>query len=257
MANTKDLKIGDKLFGLFKGEPGTGKTIGAASFPAPYIFDLDSRLAPVRLRFPEKDIVFDSYFNNFIGMMKKFEELLNYNPYETIIVDSLTSFARTVLSHMVKYRVGEDRTKKLQRGGLDVAQIEDYGGETAAIVQLIDALKVLGGKCNIILIAHVVVSDAYNIKTQQVTTSRQLLTGGKKIAAEIPTAFNEAWHFSCRSDFNSRPQFMINTQQTGVDWAKTALPIPYEIDWTDKNLYELIQSYLKTETKTETKAGGF
>ena len=64
--------IGDKLTCIFKGDPGTGKTIAAASFSEGkediYFFDLDQRIRPLVLHFnhPElksykERIKFDTY----------------------------------------------------------------------------------------------------------------------------------------------------------------------------------------------------
>lgn len=234
--NTKDINPFSKYFALFKGEPGTGKTRAAASFPKPYVFDFDGKLAVVRNVFPNKDVNYDTYYNDFPAAMKKLEELINYCPYDTIIWDSLTSFARTTLSHMIKYRGGKGDLKK---GGLNVPQIEDYGGETAAMVQMVDALRLI---CNrgvrVIVIAHVVEVTEKNIKTQQSTTTRQLLTGGKKIAAELPAYFDEAYHFYHEGGFDGKPQFKAFTLNSGEDWAKTALPLPNPIEWTGKDFYK-------------------
>lgn len=239
MPNTKDLVIGERLFCLFKGEPGVGKTRAAGSFPEPFFFDFDGRLATLKLAFGDKSIAYESYYGNFRGAMNKLEELTNYCPYGTVVFDSLTSYVRTVLTHMIKSRGGKG---DLMRGGLPVAQIEDYGGETAALVQLVDALRAISTKkVNVILTAHVVSVTEKNIKNQQVTEMRQLLTGGKKIAAELPAYFDEAYHFFTQGGFDGKPEFKTYTMNAGEDWAKTALPIPQLITWTNKNFYETIK----------------
>lgn len=246
--NTKDLVTGERQFCLYKGEPGVGKSRAAGSFPNPFFFDMDGRMRPLALAYPGKDIQYESYFNNFTGMTRKLAELLNYCPYDTIVFDSLTSYSRTTMSHMIKSRVADsgDVKKRLQRGGLDVSQLEDYGGETAAITQLLDAMRELNKKANVILIAHCVDVIERNIKTNTTTVTRQLLTGGKKIAAEIPAYFDEAYHFYSRPDLGGgNPDYYVATSAAGIDWAKTALPLPAEFTWTGKNFYELLTELMK------------
>ena len=248
MPNAKDLVIGDRQFCLYKGEPGTGKSVVAGSFPKPFFFDMDGRMRVLTNRYPGKDIVYESYFSNFPGMMLKLGELLNYCDYETIVFDSLTSFSRTTMTHMIKSRVADagNIKKRLQRGGLDVSQLEDYGGETAAITQLLDAMRELNKKANVILIAHCVDVIERNTQTKSVVVNRQLLTGGKKIAAEIPAYFDEAYHFYARPDLSGgNPDYFVATSAAGIDWAKTALPIPNEITWTNKNFYETLTELIK------------
>lgn len=254
MPNAKDLVVGERMFALYKGDPGTGKSTAAASFPEPYFFDLDGRIRGVTLMHPGKDIIYDSFFNNFPGMIRKLSELVNYNPYGTIVFDSLTSFSRTTMSHMIKARVADaaDIKKRLQRGGLDVSQIDDYQGETAAIVQLMDAMRELNKKCHVLMIAHCVDVVERNIKNQTQTVLRQLLTGGKKIAAEIPAYFDEAYHFYSRPDLSGgNPDYFVSTSAAGFDWAKTALPLPKEITWTKQNFYEVLTNLLKGTTNVK------
>lgn len=254
MPNAKDLIHGERMNCLYKGEPGTGKSNAAASFPEPYFFDLDGRIRPVALMHPGKDIIYDSFFGNFPGMVRKLSELVNYCPYGTVVFDSLTSYSRTVMSHMIKARVADasDIKKRLQRGGIDVSQLDDYQGETAAIVQLLDAMRELNKKCHTILIAHCVDVIERNAQTKTTVVNRQLLTGGKKIAAEIPAYFDEAYHFYARPDLSGgNPDYFVSTSAAGIDWAKTALPLPTEITWTKKNFYETLMNHLKGTTNVK------
>ena len=73
------------------------------------------------------------------------------------------------------------------------------------------------------------------------------MTGGKKIAAYLPTAFDEAYHFFVESDAFSggTPKFKVATTHTGEDWAGTVLPLPPIIEWTNENFFNLLQKYIK------------
>src|SRR5437762_1355523 len=151
MPNLKDVEISERIFGLFKGEPGTGKSDAAASFPEPYIFDFDRKSDSLKGRYPNKSVEFDT-FNDFTQAMTKIDELVNYNPFETVIMDSLTFAADLCISQMIRMR-GTEGKQKLKRGGIPVWEIEDFGGEDRGLTYLLDGLRSL--KSHVILTAHV------------------------------------------------------------------------------------------------------
>ena len=153
-------------------------------------------------------------------------------------MDFFTALSRMLISLMLIAR-GEAGKQKLKRGGVALTQIEDYSGEANGINQVIDALRVISGadvnspaKCNIIMTAHVI--EVFN-KTREGNISflRTLVNAGaKKTSAEIPAYFDEAYHFDVAVGPTGKPQYRIISRNVGTDWAKTALPIPDEIDFT-------------------------
>ncbi len=244
------LKPETRIFALFKGDPKTGKDIAAHSFALAgplYTFDLDSRMESVAAYYtkvvPRPDIInnisFDR-FTDFYAIYRKLEELKVNCPYKTVVMSSLTALARKAMNTMLATRnpATLDKNEKMrskERGGIPMHIVEDFGGEANAIMLVLDALVVLSVKfnVNVILTAHVINPDfgAYSKRT--------LLTGGKKIAAEIPVSFNEAYHFHVQTtggmeigaDDKDR-RFIAFTQSTSLDWAATALGIPDVIDFT-------------------------
>ena len=56
--------------------------------------------------------------------------------------------------------------------------------------------------------------------------------GAKKTVAEVPAYFDEAYHFDVNTGADGNPQYRVLTRNIGEDWAKTALPLPNEIDFT-------------------------
>jgi hypothetical protein len=251
-----------KVLALFKGDPGTAKSPAAASYPEPYVLDLDGRIDSIINYWApkEKDVKFDTIINDYPKLCEKMEALLRYNPYQTIVIDSITTLARSLHALIFQARGAGSQARQGRRDneekeriymnsakipgkfdGIPRLEIDDYMTENNGIIQILDACRVLhnGGKgCNVIVIAHVVEVENKDLKGR-VTRTRSIMTGGRKIAAEIPVYFNEAYHF-----YNTAAGgFEILTKADGEDWAKTALPLPERIDFTGKNLYDEIQAY--------------
>lgn len=246
-SDLEGMVIGGKQVALFKGDPGTGKTIAAASYSEGkddiYFFDLDQRIRPLVLHFSHPDmagykkcIKFDTYSGSTAwgDLCNKLDSLISYNPYGMICMDSLTALSRMLISLMLTAR-GEAGKQKLKAGGVALTQIEDYSGEANGINQVLDAMRVISGngnKCHIILTAHVIqVSE--KSRAGSVSVSRFLVNAGaKKTVAEVPAYFDEAYHFDVATGQDGNPQYRVITRNIGEDWAKTALPLTNEIDFT-------------------------
>jgi len=231
--------VENRNFFLFKGQPKTGKSIAAASFPGVYFLDMDGRIKSVASYYRGKkdDIHFDQFkkLTGPNGVEAKLNELLGFCPYDTICFDGLTSTARQLMKQMLLWRQSEGKAK-MEMGGIKLAQIEDYMGQQAGLIQIMDGLIELSKKHYVILTAHV-------IETQQkkreggVTISRSLLAGSKAIAAEIPIYFNEVYHFYVNDsiDPTSPPERSAVTTSSGIDWASTTMGLPEEIPWTNRD----------------------
>ena len=250
MADMTSVKVGGPTLTLMKGEPGLGKSIAAASYPKPlYVFDFEDKMDAVKnyytytIKRPDvlQGITFDTYRN----WDNAWEKLINFGlgcPHKTLVFDSLTAGAWLAIMSIVRFK-GESGGKKV--GKIKVAGIEDYGGEAAALNNMIDqfiTLRQMG--VHIILVAHVlrvVEKPAGGASTE----SRTLMTGGRKVAAGIPGYFHETYHFEVDAIDPSKPKYIARTTHTGDDFARTSLPLPGAIDWTNKVFYEVIQGHLK------------
>lgn len=268
-----ELQPETRIFALFKGDPKTGKDIAAHSFALAgplYTFDLDSRMESVAHYYtkvvPRPDIVENIQYDRFedvLTILNRLQELKQACHYRTVVVSSLTSFARKSLTTMISTRdpkslSKDDQAKARIRGGIPMNIIEDFGGEANAITLLMDGLIVISVKynCNVILTAHVINPEA------GAYSKRTLLTGGKKIAGEIPVSFNEAYQFYVETsggmeiganDTNRR--FLAKTQPTSLDWAATAMSLPETIDFTAGKtsglFYEELMRFVRESNEEE------
>jgi hypothetical protein len=180
-------------------------------------------------------------FTDFFSIHQKLEKLKEYCPYKTVIMSSLTSLARKSMNTMLATRTPAAKGSKGEsknRGGIILHELEDFGGEANAIMMTLDALLVISLKfnTNIIMTAHIIEPLAGAFRSMRV-----LLTGGKKVAAEIPVNFNEAYHFFVvtsggmeigANDTDRR--YVALTASVGIDWAATALGLSEKIDFTAK-----------------------
>jgi len=250
MAKISDIKIGGKLFQLFIGMPGTGKSIAAASYPSPiYFFDLDKRIDSIAPMFPGRtDIEYDQYGpEEYEKLWIKIQQIKSGNsPFKTYVLDSLTSLARMAINYSISVRGKSGLTK----GVIQMTQVDDYNSESRVLSVIMDAFRGSNFKSNFILNAHLVETSTRNLDGKD-TIQQRVLTGGKTIAAEIPGYFNEVYLFSRQTGMDGKSNFMMSTigHAAGVN-TKTALGLPAEINFTMKpgseGLFQKIQAECKT-----------
>ena len=244
--NTRDIKMNEGIFGLFKGDPKTGKSIAAHSFPNTYTFLFDiGRMKSVKNFYRNRDFEYDT-FTDLISVNQRLDELKMNCPYDTIIWDGMTKFSNLAIECMIDFR-HPGPVGKTVRAGIPMTEIEDFGGHDRAITMALNSLLAINlvQKKNVIVIAHVIQTETTDFKTKIVTVSRQLLCAGKKIAAKLPLDFSEAYHFYVNSSMdpnNSEPEFIAVTKSNSVDWASSAMSLPTKIEWTNKSFYDLLQA---------------
>ena len=249
-----DYKPQNAIMAMFKGISGTGKTTACASFPEPiYWLDTDGRMASIAnsstLR--DRDIEFDTY-TDFNKIVDKLSEFRNQCKYPTIVMDSLTSTARIVQNFLYDNRgtwtSSDGKKSKPMVGGLiPIMDIAEYSGETNGLNMIAQLLKVIRirHKVNVILVAHVVQTDVTTLDGT-VKQHRRIVTGGNKIASEIPTYFDEQYHFKTDSGvLDTAPtEYICITKSDTLDYATTSIQgMPKSINWTNKLFYDEIKQY--------------
>jgi hypothetical protein len=248
-----DIDPGSRIMALFKGPPGTRKSSAAASFPGPVkIFDFDRRARALLLWFKDREHEIDiSQYD--IGDFEKFkgdvEPLVEKCPFGTVVLDSLMPMGKMCIDYTIKKTRGTStdagvnapnvaqRSRGKKIGIMDMPGKEDFGGEARGLSTILELARHI--PAHVILIAHVLNyqdTDSSGNERQ----SQTLLTGGKKIAAEIPIYFDEIYHFKHGASLQGSSGFKVITQSQDKDFARTALGLEPEIDFTDKRLWPLI-----------------
>lgn len=225
--------------GLFVGKNGGGKTLAASSFPKPMkIYDFDGRMAPlISLLSPaqKEGISFTtvgvSGVNDFC---REFMDFQSYNPYSTIVLDSLTSLSFTLMNYYLSLKGKGNKKEGKLVGQTQVPTWDEINGETALTSQILDVAKVL--KCHVIMTAHPVTKTVITGPGQSRKGS-ELVAFGNKLPSMVPNYFNEIYQFFIESgsddNNNDIPRHIIYTRPNSEEeMMKTALSIPRRIDIT-------------------------
>lgn len=262
--------------GLFYGPNGSGKTVAGASFPGPImIWDFDGRVEPVTAFYPNREDI--DYWtvgldgdarSDVIGFSEfcdRFNMLQDKCPYSTILIDSYTMYSAVAIWHQMGLRKKEEL--KMTKGGLPIPDWDEFKGETAVFLKILEISKIL--PCHVICTAHPVVRARTTKQTGSVNEilasmvrASTLATYGWKTESFIPDYFNEIYYFhvDVTSQVAISNRFMVQTVSAGEIMAKTALltdpKIPgcnvaptFEI--TGRPFYPILQAILKEKKGIE------
>ena len=256
MPSTKDKINNHGLFALFKGAPNTAKSGAAYSFPNPFIFDFDRKMPTVAIKhFPNKEFNWE-VFDDVFAVSAFLEPWMNGKvqcPYETLIVDTVTSLSTLCLCSVDKTK-GTDVIKMMQhkmigKGGavsVEVMGFDYYNAEANFFERyFMEALRILwareGNPKHVIVIAHEISREQSNMITGITTVTKTIVTAGTKVAAFIPSRFDEEYVFESRKPplGQTGDNARVCITQNG-DNARTAFKFPNVIDFTNKSLYDIL-----------------
>ena len=272
MAYTHSIKLGGRFTGLFVGGQGSGKTVGAASFPGPIMFyDFDGRMTPVKAYYPDRmDIqykVVSAYdappgrqdVINFRQFCDEFEFLQQRCDFATVVIDSITSYTATVVRYQLnKKKKGKGR---LLAGFIEVPTWDEFNGEAQAVVETIEIAKIL--PCHVIFTAHPVdkteiIKKASNDEGEGAETVRrtQSITAfGNKTPSFVPNYFDEIYNFiKVGKGEGLDPQRLVITQAGDDTLCKTALRLPPRLDITNQGLFKVINNILEEKRQALAKS---
>jgi hypothetical protein len=255
MPSTKDIDLWGAFKILLVSPNGFGKTIAGASFyeAGPmHIADFDGRIQPIKKVYPNADIDYKSYGVDDYRSFLNWVEDIQRNPpkFKTIMIDSLTSLSMTHVMFSLAVKGGKAKTGA--QTGLVSTSWDEVNTETVHISKLLEALKIVheNHKINIIMTAHPITKTEIIPETQGGGSKKSevLVAYGNKIGFIAPGYFNEIYRLGVKkTDMNGNLRRFIYTSQTGENdevMAKSALPIPIEIDITN-GLYRALVSFKK------------
>lgn len=254
MPSTKDTVQNDKgLFALFKGAPNTAKSGGAYSFPDAFVFDFDKKMPTVALKhFPDKEFNWETFNDVFeiSAFLKPYLEGKQFL-HETLIVDTITSLSTLCLNSVDKTKgtsvIEMMQKKNVSRSGavsVEVMGFDYYNAEANFFERyFMEKLRTLwareGNPKHIIVIAHEITKEQFNDITGQMTITKTIVTAGTKVAAFIPSRFDEEYLFR-----NEKPKLGESGDLKRLcvthnnESARTAYRFPEVIDFTNGSLYD-------------------
>jgi len=277
MAKASSIDITGPTSFLFKSPWGFGKTLAAASFALTgptYLAYIDKK-KPVELRtffqrFGEKgrrildNLEYDVYDGSNINKyLNKVIDMSDSCKYTAFITDSATMLTSATVTWSLGFN---DKGKKVAIRTDNPQQIipkfDEYKAETSIIAQSLDMCRAL--PCHVIWTAHPlpgikIEGSGGSMKVSKVNT---LVTFGTKVAGLIPGQFTEIYHFTKGTNYNTDPisvKYGISTEAIGDEFAKTALGLPGELDFTNRLFYEVwlealqkVQRDFDNQTKEQT-----
>lgn len=244
MKNLSEIKTTGAFKGLFVGEPGTGKTILSCSFPGPVLLmDFDGKADSAALFYKGTDQLktisveelADNMMEDPIATMNEIidktlipQQRSGKMEFATIIVDSITTFSRSTLKHIVKTNPGIKRvaTKQGVQPGM-----QDYGILRREFARLIPGLLSL--PCNVIMTAH--------INTTKDDITGEIIRGpvmDGSFSQELGVYFKEVWYMSV-----DKGKRIAQTQSDYKYKCRSQIPgLPEKFDVT--NGYEDLKKFL-------------
>lgn len=268
MPSTKDLTQAQQkgLFALFKGPPNSAKSGAAYSFPDAFVFDFDRKMPTIAQKhFPNNEFNWET-FNEVYTLSEYLKPYLDMNPingsfkefpHETIIVDSVTSLSTLCLASLDKTK-GTDVIKMMQTTvgkskTVEVMGFDYYNAEANFFERyFMEKLKILwsrsGNPKHIIVIAHeITVESAPDISTGMIRSTKSIVTAGRKVAAYIPSRFDEEYVFELEKppfgdSVSKNKRICITGEQAD---ARTAYKFDTRIDFTNKSLYDILNKTAK------------
>jgi len=84
----------------------------------------------------------------------------------------------------------------------------------------------------------------------KITKTNPIVTYGSKVAGILPGNFSEIYHFSKKATWDANTgkssiQYLVDTEATGDDFAKSNLGLKGEFDITNKLFYEVWRDKVK------------
>lgn len=226
--NTKDINLETlKLNTLIYGKSGTGKTPFACFYPKPYVADFDKGMTSVRGR----DVEYDT-FSSYSDFQIKFRELEKNCPYETFILDSVTTMEEYCMDSILA--ANRRSMPTMNEWNCLIAELKDL------------FMRMTKMSKHLVVIAHEqMVQDEM---TGEIQFRPQIV--GKKLPAQLPLWFDEVYRFQVSRTKEGVPTYTIMTVADTKYTAKSRIHcLPTMMDWSKEgemmNPYEMIMGKIR------------
>jgi len=202
--NTKDMTVDNiKLNVLIYGKSGTGKTTFGCCFPKPFVFDFDKGMLSQRGR----DVEYQTYsgMTAYQEFEMKFRELEADCPYDTIVLDSITTLQEYMMD------------KILQANRRQMPTMNEWNVAIATLKDLFKRMTKMAR--HLVVIAHEQV-------IQQELTGEMIVRPfvfGKKLPPQLPLWFDECYRAQVSRTKDAVPSYDILTASDITYTAKTRL----------------------------------
>ena len=248
------------------GKPGRLKSSCGLSFPSPMlIFDFDGKLEgpalwakKMGIDVSKIDIESPRDWNHDWSKLEyRLRSLAkNPSPYKSFGFDSVTSIADTLLGFTADAKAKVDPNKVKRVGGVQVAGIDEYNAESSGVMDILLFCKDV--QANTWLTAHIIETKTIDLESKRVDVSRQILTGGKKLAPKIPIYMPECYRIELEGavEVGKASRAYCYTQANSEDdFARSAYPLPNKFEITDRLFYPTIISLIAEAVQRATVTG--
>jgi len=226
--NTKEIKAEDmKLNVLIYGKSGTGKTTFACCFPRPYVFDFDKGMLSQRGR----DVDFDTY-TSYAAFEMKFKEFEMKCPYDTVIIDSITTLEEYCMDKVLA--ANRRQMPTMNEWNVLIADLKDLFMRATKMSK------------HLVVVAHEqIVQDEL---TGEIIIRPQIV--GKKLPAQLPLWFDECYRAQVSRSKEGIPVYSILTASDMKYTAKSRLNCMNAVeDWSREgkmvNAFEMIKEKVR------------
>lgn len=215
---------------LVAGPSSTGKTVFACSFPGQIEYwDFDNKISSAAIFYRAQPEVLARIEVKQFGKMKRDDRMratiariqeiqkLQHDkkplPFDTLVVDSLTTFVGYLLDDYIY--VSQKGIKRPLEG---VNAMQDYQLLDRHMTQILTGLLTL--ECNVVVIAH---TQLEKDESTGAMTNSVLMPG--KFAAKLPIYFEEVYH----SKVDSTGKFLLQTQGDSRTTCRTQRGLAKEV----------------------------
>ncbi len=222
MKNAKEISPGSTGQFLILGQPFTGKSTFASSFPTPgLLFDFDQQVSGA---YRGKDFTYATYAQTAKGWDSFSKDLrsIDFQDYQTVVVDSTTTMQETAMQKALQ--INPQRCNDGPCWNIHYTIVKNLMKPTLA--------KIKGcGAPFVVIISHMSIQKDDN----GVTYSEPLLVGDLKTT--IPGEFGEVYCARTATGKNGEKRFILQTVKQGIFLARSNI----------KGKEDLLPDYIENE----------